>query len=404
MALSIPATRPTIESAIHRDNYIVHRSHERQFRKLIVEPMRSVTLPLPMVIVIDALDECDDRQMIADFISIVGRALQEHRLPIRFFFTSRVEEHIRSMFAASPALNVTYCLSLQNFRADDDIRTFFRSHFTTIYEQKHRLMGDIALPWPSEWDLHKLVQNSSGSFIFAFTLINFVNDGSDLPHRKLQAALWNHSGLDPLYTQVLGSASRSHHFTRVLQTIINILKPLSIMDLACLLQIEGGDVIHALQGVQSIIMVPEDDKQPVGLFHTSLRDFLTTQAHSQGFFISPVASHLGIAADCLAAMTAHHSDIFYEIHTLQYAVQEWGHHLYSAIKEGGGGVGLFAQNDTFILNTLTDFVSKAFDQWINSIILQGLISNILETLDLVLEVSIMHHLFCNGLTNLLSVL
>ena len=176
------------------------------------------------------------------------------------------------------------------------------------------------------------------------------------------------------------------------------------MDLACLLQIEGGDVIHALQGVQSIIMVPEDDKQPVGLFHTSLRDFLTTQARSQGFFISPVASHLGIAADCLAAMTAHHSDMFYEIHALKYAVQGWGHHLYSAIKKGGGDVGLFAQNDTFTLNTLTDFVSGAFDQWINSIISQGLISNILETLDLVLEVSIMHHLFCNGLTNLLSVL
>jgi hypothetical protein len=116
------------------------------------------------------------------------------------------------------------------------------------------------------------------------------------------------------------------------------------------------------------------------------------------------ASHLGIAADCLAAMTAHHSDIFYEIYALQYAAKRWGHHLYSAIKEGGGGVGLSAHNDTFTLNTLMDFVSGAFDQWINSIILQGLISNILETLDLVLEVSVMHHSFCNGLTNSLSVL
>jgi hypothetical protein len=214
--------------------------------------------------------------------------------------------------------------------------------------------------------------------------------------------LQSHSGLDPLYTRVLQSALPSRHFTRVLQTIITITEPLSITDLSYILQIECGDVIHALQGVQSIIMVPEDNQQPVQLFHTSLRDFLTTQARSQGFFISPAASHLRIAADCLAAMTAHHSDIFYEIYALEYAAN-WGHHLYSAIKEGGGGVGLFAQNDTFTLNTLTDFVSEAFDQWINSIILQGLISNILETLYLVLEVSVMYHSFCNDLTNSLSV-
>ena len=397
--------RPYIESVLHQDNNIIHRSHEWQFRKLIVEPILLVTRPSrPMVIIVDALDECDDRHMIANFIDIVARALRDHQLPLRFFFTSRVEEHIREMFATSPAHDVTHCLRLQDFNVDSDLYTFFQSRFTTIYQQKRRLMGNVPTPWPSESDLHTLVEKSSGSFIFAFTLINFVNDGSDLPHRKLRAALESYSGLDPLYTQVLRSSSRSHHFTRVLQTIITIPILLSIMDLACLLQIEGGDVIHALQGVQSIIMVPEDDKQPVGLFHTSLRDFLTTQAHSQGFFISPVASHLGIAADCLAAMTAHHSDIFYEIHTLQYAVQEWGHHLYSAIKEGGGGVGLFAQHDAFTMNTLTDFVSGAFDPWINSIILQGEISNIIKTLDLVLEVSVIHHSLCNGLTNSLSVL
>jgi len=271
MALSIPATRPHVEDVLQRDHHILHRSYERQFQTLIIEPIRSLTPPaLPMVIIIDALDECDDGQRIAEFIDIVARAFQCHRMPLRFFFTSRVEEHIRSMFAASPALDVTYRLSLQEFSADDDIRTFLRSHFASIYQQKCRLIGNISLPWPSQQNLDELVKKSSGSFIFAFTLINFVNDGSDLPHRKLHAALQSHSGLDPLYTQVLQSASCSHHFTRVLQTIITIQRSLSITDLVCFLQIEGGDVIHALEGVQSIIMVPENDKQPVQLFHTSL--------------------------------------------------------------------------------------------------------------------------------------
>ena len=291
------------------------------------------------------------------------------------------------MFAESPALGVTYCLSLQKFSADDDIRTFLRSRFASIYRQKCRLIGNISLPWPSERDLEELVEKSSGSFIFAFTLINFVNDGSDLPHRKLQTALQSHSGLDPLYAQVLESASHSHHFTRVLQTIILISEPASITDLACLLQIEGGDVIHALLGVQSIIMVPEDDKQPVRLFHTSLRDFLTTQACSQ-HFINPAICHLSIAIDCLAIMTAHHGDIFYEIRILKYAARMWCHHLLSAIK-GGGDDYLFSQGNAF-MSTLIDFVSGAFDPWINSILWQMKIEDIKESLNSILQVSVIH--------------
>ena len=393
MALSIPATRPHVENVLHGDHHILHRSHERQFQKLIVEPIRSVIFPdRPMVIIVDALDECDDRQRISEFIDIIAFAFQDSRmaLPLRFFFTSRIEEHIRSMFAAYPALDVTYCLPLQEFSADDDIRTFLQSRFASIYQQKHRQIGNISLPWPSQGDLDELVKKSSGSFIFAFTLVKFVNDGSDLPHRKLRAALQSYAGLDPLYAQVLQSASHHHLFTQVLQTIITISTPLSVTDLAFLLQIEGGDVIHALEGVQSIIMVPEDDEQPVQLFHTSLRDFFTTQTRSHHLFIDPATSHLAIATHCLAAMTLHCGDIIYEIPMLHYAARNWCYHLLSAVNEGGGGDFLHSQDDSF-MNILTEFVSGAFDTWINSCIFQVQIDSIMKALESLLQVGIIQH-------------
>src|SRR5882757_2457069 len=115
LAFSIPATRPSIEGALQNDRHIIHRSLERQFQKLIVEPILSLRLRLPMVVIGDALDECDDREMIADFIEIVTRACQNHELPLRFFFTSRVEEHIQRKFTTATALLTTYRLALQDF-------------------------------------------------------------------------------------------------------------------------------------------------------------------------------------------------------------------------------------------------------------------------------------------------
>ena len=197
----------------------------------------------------------------------------------------------------------------------------------------------------------------------------------------------SHAGLDSLYAQVLQSTSHSHLLTRVLQTIITISMPLSITNLAFLLQIKGGYVIHAFEGVQSIIMVPEDDEQPVALFHTSLQDFLTTQTCSQHFFIDLATSHLTIATHCLAVMTLHSGDIIYEIEMLHYAAQNWCHHLLSAVKEGEGGNCLHFQDDSF-MNTLIGFVSVAFDSWINSIIFQVEIVDIVEILKHLLQVGI----------------
>ena len=87
-----------------------------------------------------------------------------------------------------------YCLALQDFDATDDIRTFFQRRFATIYKENTR---NVPQPWPLYSDLKTLVYKASGSFIFAFTLINFVNDGADLPHRKLPIALAAHPGPRP---------------------------------------------------------------------------------------------------------------------------------------------------------------------------------------------------------------
>lgn len=380
LAFSVPTMKQYIKKALKKDPHIIHRSLDDQFRTLITEPIQSTAdRPLskvvrlatghtpPFVIIIDALDECDDKAMIVEFIEIVARAFADHDLPLRFLFTSRVEEHIRERFSTSLMLASTFRLALQDFDADADIRKFFCSRFSAIYEQKRRLMGSISFPWPSEPNLAKLVERSAGSFIFAFTLVNFVNDGTDLPHRKLQVCLQSHAGLDPLYTQILQSTPHNPHFRQIFETIIIIQEQLSIKDLACLFQMETGDVVHALLGVQSILVVPEDNNHPVWPFHTSLRDFLTTEARSGDFFINPSTCHLSITSTCLEAMSNYSGNGFVRCQHLSFCQRRWYQHLWCAIKEGGDNI-FSSEDGATMMNKLIAFVSQLFDNWLDSII------------------------------------
>jgi len=376
LSISVPTTKPFIQRVIHNDPYTTRRALRHQFQKLLIEPMLAVTDPnleptTTMVILIDALDECDDKELMAEFIEIITDACQGNdQFPFRIFFTSRVEEHLRKKFESPVARSVMYPLSLPDFDAGDDIRKFFRSRFAIIYQENHRLMRDVPLPWPSDRDLEALVKKASDSFIFAFTLINFVNDGNDLPHRKLPIALRAHAGLDPLYTQVLSATPHSQNFDRVIGTIILLESPLSVASLGHLLQLSTADILHAILGIQSILLIPGDDDQSVQLFHTSLRDFLMTKLRSGDFFINPPIRHLWITIDCLKVMAKPLGrDIIFSGEVLRYACNNWCHHFGQSLTEENDILdALFGGS---FKNCLINFVSKSFDFWINTWIFHG---------------------------------
>ncbi|KIM84580.1 hypothetical protein PILCRDRAFT_388485 [Piloderma croceum F 1598] len=389
LSISVPSTTPFIQQILHRDPSIAQRSLSHQFKKLMVEPIRAARGPnlaamKPLVIVIDALDECDDKELIVDFIIIVGNACQNDcNFPFRVFFASRVEEYLRKKLET----RAIYSLALQDFDASSDIRKFFQSRFSTIYEENHRLMRNIPWPWPSDRDLDALVRKASGSFIFAFTLINFVDDGSQLPHRKLPIALTAHAGLDPLYTQILSSVSHGEDFKRIITTLTLLKSPLSVTSLGRLLQLETVDILHNLLEVQSILRIPSHDDQPILPYHASLRDFLTRESRSGDFFIDPPSGHIIIATKCLKVLEAFPEDGCFFIGEVQkYACNNWCYHLHQAlIEEGDSHINLLA--DGFLMSCLTTFSTQSLQFWINTLILrhQWQVLGVLHSLILKLE-------------------
>jgi hypothetical protein len=335
--------------------------------------------------VIDALDECNDQHAMAEFIHVIISASRSNRrLPLRIFITSRVEEHIRMRLETSVANSVVLHLSLQDFDARSDIFEFFRLGFVTVYEARRPVMRDVRLPWPSSSNLHALAEKSEGSFIFAVTLMDIIHNGVGHPQAELQNALIAENGLDNLYTQVFSNAPQDDNFDRVLGTVMLLTSPLPINFLADLLQLDAGEIVHTLLGIQSILMIPGSNDEAIMLFHTSLRDFLITPERSGCHFINPALRHMYIAADCLSAIGSPPDDgIFFE-GGRGYACTHWCHHFQLALAEDWGDHLHRLLSEIPFMNLLQDVLSNTFDFWVNTVLKTVPVDEALEGFSLLL--------------------
>jgi len=220
---------------------------------------------------------------------------------------------------------MTYHLSLRDFSARDDIRKYLRSHLSKICEEDEELMRDVPRPWPSQTDLEVLVEQSDGLFIYVSTLVKFITDRNGLPQEKLRVAMQAHTGVDPLYDQVLSEARKFHHFERVIGAIIYLRRFVTIDELEQFLQLPSGGVQIALRGCQSILVI--NSKETIRPYHASLRDFLTDRNRANKHFLDASEHHMDLLVDCLKLIMAHVENGMEGGKHLDYACQNWCHHF-----------------------------------------------------------------------------
>jgi hypothetical protein len=204
------------------------------------------------------------------------------------------------MFKSPSIQSKTYPLALRDFDAQNDVYMYLQSHLSKLCQEEEEIMRDVPKPWPSEGDLHTLVRQSEGLFIYVSTLVKYVADGNGLPQEKLQDVMKTHIGVDPLYDQVLSGAQKFHHFDLAISTIMFLHRPLTIKGLEHLLQLQSGSIRHALRGCQSILLIPEDDdKDSIQPYHASLRDFLLNPEWAKSHILDAMKCHTHILVHCL---------------------------------------------------------------------------------------------------------
>ncbi|KAJ2925365.1 hypothetical protein H1R20_g11668, partial [Candolleomyces eurysporus] len=316
MAAAVPATASFIKAALKADPGLLTQgvSLTVQLEQLVYEPLLAALkrglivkalLKGPFLIVVDGLDECEDRQGVVAFIDHMLDFFKKHpSIPLRFFIASRVEEHIRARLENDGVL----LGNLNSHSANKDIEMLLQASFQgaanddRVIQEYVRIHGE----WPTKSQMNKLIWHVKGSFVLASTIFKFIvqpatEEDPSTPMDRLPLAL-GMNGLDGLYAQTLARSQHLPHFRNIISTIALLFEPLPIVGIANLLGIESFEVIHVLLNLQAIVHVPGTDEQgEVTLCHTSLRDFLTTQSRSGHFFVPP-SFHLHLSYYCFGSI------------------------------------------------------------------------------------------------------
>ncbi|TFK36317.1 hypothetical protein BDQ12DRAFT_580069, partial [Crucibulum laeve] len=307
-----PAAESTLRDILRKEPNLHEQALYHQLVKLLIKPIQATQLESSkIIIIIDALDECNDKKLISQFIVALSTICNtlNGRLPFKLFLTSRVEQHIQEQFNQLIKQSVVKYLSLQSIDATTDIQLYLKSELSSLYERKFRIMQNIPGPWPSEEHLDRLSRNAAGSFIIASTLVKFIDKEKGHPNDNLQEALDMTDGLDPVYHQVITTAYQEnktlrnkelHILDRVLAVIGLASKPLSVTAISVLVEREACHIVSMLFGLQAILLIPEkDDDEPIRLFHTSFRDYLCSEQHSKELCINMQQNHAMLAIRCL---------------------------------------------------------------------------------------------------------
>jgi hypothetical protein len=366
LAKKSSALKRCICEAIAEHTDIASQALRDQWNQLVLRPLSKLkagSLQSPLVLVVDALDECEGENDIQVILQLLGEARVLRAIRLRIFMTSRPETSIRHGFYQIPETGYQDFV-LHNISpsvVDQDISIFLEYNLGII-----RRECALAADWPGEQAVKRLVQGASGLFIWAATACRFISDGKRFAVRRLSLLLQGDTSvaapeekLDEIYIAILNNSISEYHdqekkeLYRMLKATLGpiaiLFSSLSAVSLARLLHIPEKDIYQTLDDLHSILEVPIDRGQPIRLHHPSFRDFLLDKqrCRDEHFWVDEKKAHEALAESCLRLMSENLKRNICHLRTpgalasevkscqveqclpvdLQYACRYWAQHL-----------------------------------------------------------------------------
>ncbi|KAF7372812.1 putative nwd2 protein [Mycena sanguinolenta] len=290
LALAIPWLRAPISQIVETDPSLVQRNIETQMTKLISEPCRSCNNCYHVAVLIDGLDECEDSRVQQEILRVIRNVTFNHPIPLRFIIASRPEPHIRKRFN-SPVYSGNYD-SFNVEQSFNDVRKYLSDEFSRIHcEALHYGQYPVAMAF------------SSGHFIYAATIIKFIDDPTYRPAQRLAMVLGSNSqgspfgALDQLYMDILRSAPRQSELIPILCAIANF--DLTVVEIDQLFKLVEGETRLLLHGLHSVLQLPSEDYYFISTHHASFLDFLNDHSRSHKFYVGSLDHRMDLAQSFL---------------------------------------------------------------------------------------------------------
>jgi hypothetical protein len=254
---------------------------------MIIGPLHTVreTLPDNLVVIIDALDECDNKESTGNILDILLSSTED--LPIKFILSSRPEPEIRDKMAQGKLEGSQLVLhELDKGEVQADIGIYLRKALAPIN--------------PSQLQISILVERAGVLFIYAATVVRYVgyDNFRRNPRSRIETILGSSTTpgnnkdkeIDELYSTILKAAlddpnldeSERDDMKLALYTVICAPEPLTVSALSELLQFYDADRVHAaIRPLWSVLHVVGKIER-ITTLHASFPDYMFAPSRSEG--------------------------------------------------------------------------------------------------------------------------
>ncbi|KAG4436380.1 hypothetical protein IFR05_008136 [Cadophora sp. M221] len=321
LAAKIPSAKRHICEAIQENQDIALCSLRDQWNQLILSPLSKVIsrTTATILLVIDALDECDSERDIRVLLRLLTQTSSLENIRLRIFITSRPEIAIRCGFSQIPEAErqVFVLHEIQPTIVNRDLTLFFQNRFELIREER-----GLPVDWPAPRTIKRLVEISCGLFIWASTACRFVREGK-LVKRRVEMLINDHrSGagpekqLDQIYITVLKVSIQQGYsdeekaeaydmLREVLGSFVILFSPLSMESLAHILDRPLDDIATTMSDLHTIFHIPSQSNRPLRPHHPTFRDFLLDRERCKDldFWVDEKPAHKALADNCIRLMS-----------------------------------------------------------------------------------------------------
>ena len=310
LAQQYPVFATALAAELSADESAALNPISTQIMTLLQRPLTAVASSvLPIIFVIDALDECSNENEVKTLLRAISNLKCETK--VKVIVTSRPETHISTGPISTLDDNSILRLhTIDKTHVTEDIRLYISDAFS-----KETLDGR----WYTESDVDLLATRADGLFIFASTVVTYILDTGSVKSRaaRLRTAVFAMKSsrvmtrpLDAVYEFVLTRASDSEKVEpeelaatlKVLSSILMAKMPLSIIALAEILGWASDDLRDSLRRLHSVVHVPVQPEEPgLRTVHASFGDYLFERAATE-LRIVPALGDEALVRGCLKIM------------------------------------------------------------------------------------------------------